>query len=537
MGKAKLERMTGLALDSVTPLLLPWTPDPWGVLRPPVSVDAMRMSAQLAADTYEMNVQPWLDAGWRDVTIQVDGEITGGVEQDAADARPVDKLFSALKLRLVQQKLKQRTPLGQVTGALRQIDASDTGKALVMIHPADDGRYVVALSFMGTGEQLYDWFSNFRMSSEEGLHKGFLQLTRQFEDNEDSVTFPETAQELGLENLTLRHVLEEMRHPNSRFVLWLTGHSQGGALMQVYARRKIEQDGVLPRHIVGYGFASPSVATGTAVDAPGGYPLYHVINADDLVPRMGAMVHLGVLLQYRPDEAMRRACYRWAMDEQSLRDRALVQPIVNWMSTTPRCIETGVAVMHVLAQQSPEDVAESLGAVGLHPALLKVADLADQGVDRLLRYVGRRLSAAYVSIAGEEIDRRRIADLETMIAAVMAEIGVKRFMLTLSAFMVDPHAITFGRGVIPSYIYIVMKGMDVLEPMQWLRGAPPMILKAGRAEPVRDGLINRRRLPTLRQNRRGRSISAQRGRNDTRHRAVTPVQGSLRPGETMILHK
>ncbi|MBR4081270.1 MAG: hypothetical protein IKK21_05755 [Clostridia bacterium] len=537
MAKAKQMRVSGVSLDNVTPLLLPWLPDAWGMLRPPVSVDAMRMSAQLAADTYAMNVEPWLQAGWRDVTIQLDGELTGGVEQEVTGTTAVDKLFSALKLRLVQSRLKQRNAIGQVTGALRQIDGSDTGKALVMIHPAPDGRYVVAVSFMGTGEQLYDWFSNFRMSSEEGIHRGFLQLTRQFEDNEQSVVFPETAQELGLETLTLRHILEEMRHPNSRFVLWLSGHSQGGALMQVYCRRKIEEDGVLPQHIVGYGFASPTVATGTAVNAPGNYPLYHVINADDLVPRMGAAVHLGVLLQYRPDDAMRRACYTWAMDETSLHDRGLVKPIVDWMTSTPRCIETGVAYINALAGQNSADVAESLGAVGLPPALMKVADIAELGVDRLLRYAGRRLAAAYQSISGEEISRARIADMEAMITSVMDEIGVKRFALTLADFLTDPHTINSTRTTSPAYLYIVQYAMDALEPMQWLRGAPPMMLRAGRAQPERTGLNNRRRLPALRQIRRGRSITALRGRTDTRHHAAAPVQGSLRVGETMILHK
>ena len=82
MAKAKQMRVSGVSLGNVTPLLLPWLPDAWGMLRPPVSVDAMRMSAQLAADTYAMNVEPWLQAGWRDVTIQLDGELTGEVWED-----------------------------------------------------------------------------------------------------------------------------------------------------------------------------------------------------------------------------------------------------------------------------------------------------------------------------------------------------------------------------------------------------------------------------------------------------------------------
>lgn len=49
---------TGVPLGDVTPLLLPWARDPWGALRPPVSVEAMRLSAELAAATYHMDIEP-----------------------------------------------------------------------------------------------------------------------------------------------------------------------------------------------------------------------------------------------------------------------------------------------------------------------------------------------------------------------------------------------------------------------------------------------------------------------------------------------
>lgn len=53
---------TGVPLGDVTPLLLPWARGPWGALRPPVSVEAMRLSAELAAATYHMDIEPWVQA-------------------------------------------------------------------------------------------------------------------------------------------------------------------------------------------------------------------------------------------------------------------------------------------------------------------------------------------------------------------------------------------------------------------------------------------------------------------------------------------
>ena len=162
-----------------------------------------------------MSVDRWVQAGWRDVTIQVDGSLTEGVDADAG------WLKSRWRLHRVRSRIRQRNPIGQVMGAIRQKDKSDTGKVLVMLHPAPEGRYVVAISFMGTGGRFYDWFSNFRMTSEDGVHRGFLQLTEQFEANETDILFPDTAKELGLERLSLRHILQEAKNPGSRFILWL----------------------------------------------------------------------------------------------------------------------------------------------------------------------------------------------------------------------------------------------------------------------------------------------------------------------------
>ena len=226
--------LTGVDLSQTASLLLPWTHDPWGKLRPPLSEEALCMSAELASAAYGMAIEPWVESGWRDVTIQVDGELTA--------LPPNNPLSAEWRKYWVRARLKPVSALGQMLGALRLSSSNNTtGKAVVMLHPALDGRYVVAVGFMGTGSRFYDWFSNFRMTTQDGMHRGFLELARQFEANEEKISFPETAEELGLEKLTLRDILQNMRSPNSRFVLWVCGHSQGAAMMQVYAHLKMNE--------------------------------------------------------------------------------------------------------------------------------------------------------------------------------------------------------------------------------------------------------------------------------------------------------
>lgn len=504
--------ITGVALGNVAPLLLSWAQDPFGALRPPLSVEAMRLSAELAGGTYTMAVDRWMQAGWRDVTIQVDGELSR-LRRDAPWLKNQWRLYQA------RSKIRQRNPIGQVMGAIRQKEKSDTGKAVVMLHPAPDGRYVVAISFMGTGSRFYDWFSNFRMTSERGIHRGFLQLARQFEDNEEQILFPETAKALGLETLSLRQILQEARHPGSRFVIWLSGHSQGAALMQVYALMKIQEDGVLPRNMLGYGFASPSVASGSAIHEPSAFPLYHIINSDDLVPRMGAMVHLGLCLTYPADEVLRQRCYALPMDEASLQLRREIMPLLRRMTDTPTSMEVAAGFLMELAEHSAEELAEVITVLDTRFPLRRLLNAADSRADKLVRMILRRLDAANRSITGRPIDRQGMAQAADEIRQIVARIGLKRLADTMKQMMGAAHGIRARHGMLEPYAFIVLHGTEQLVPSVWVAGDPPrrrsavQSLLAGEAE----HLICRRRSVPKRRAPRVPRRHAPHPRQDTRH--------------------
>lgn len=520
-------------LSNVACLTLPWVEDVWGGLRPPVSVEAAQLSAKLAEATYSMDIEKWLQAGWQDATILLDGELT-------PIRRNEGWLGKHLRERRVHARLHQHGALGEVLGTLRQAGESDTCKALVMMHPAPEGRWVVAVSFMGTGARLYDWVSNFRMTSQEGMHRGFLQLTRQFERCEERIAFPDTARELGLRRLTLRQVLQEMQHPNSRFTLWLTGHSQGGALTQVYAHRKMRGDKVLARNIIGYGFASPSVMTGTAVGSPAAYPLYHIQNGDDVVPRCGAQVHLGVCLTYPSDEALRQRCYNWPEDTLSMRARACAAPILDRMTDTAACIESAVACLNVISKGTAADVWNVLGLAGSFP-LGRVVAAAD--VDGMMRTARRHLTMAYQSITGRPLDQERVAEFMGEIRAAARQVGLRAFGAAIRQWMGASHSISteLPGGRVGAYHYIVNNGIEELIPSCWLAGDPPIRLLGARREALaRVGeaempiLVVRRREKTERRVHRGLRYRDPRPRKDTRHHPVTAERGAIRVGEKLL---
>lgn len=470
MAQAVPGPVTGVDLRLTEALLCPWMADPWGRLRPPVSLTALQMSAELSAACQSLNVTPWLRAGWRDVTVQVDGEL-------APLEREWRSLAAKLQRSMLRAKMRGVNPLTQLTGMLREREAASTGKAVVMLRPAQGGRYVVAICFMGTGTRFYDWFSNFRISTPEGIHEGFSQLTDQFEGNEAHIEFPETAREMGLERLTLAHILQEARSPHSRFLIWLSGHSQGGAVMQVYARRKLLEDGVYPQNLLGWGFASPSVATGQAAENPEGYPLYHVHNSDDLVPRCGAAVHLGVCLVYPADEALRRACYGWPRDEASVQARLAVRPLVRQMVDTPGCIVQLAALLTVLQQCPAKEIAQALGVEDSPPAtkLLERFDLR-----ALLAGLLRRMQAAYLSVTGQALPQEKLEASVTLTREILRQTGMKAFAGAMGQLLRYPHRMSArenGDFATP-YTWIARHGAAQLKPYIWQSGPSPWRMAA-----------------------------------------------------------
>ena len=262
---------------------------------------AAALSLQLASLAYTLDLDPWREDGWQDVSYHIDNKLLSG---DAANASGgLSGVISEYRQFMSRFKARSTNIINQVLGTVRNREESDTCKAVVMIKKAGLNRYLVAIGFMGTGKRVYDWLANIRIHNEEGMHQGTLQLTRRFEENLPEIVFPETARELGLEKLTLQDILQECRRTDSRFKIWMAGHSQGGGVMQLFAYRMIS-GGVLRSNMIGYGFASPSVLFGNSKMDVQSLPLFHLINEDDLVPRLGARVHVGQCLLYRPTMEM-----------------------------------------------------------------------------------------------------------------------------------------------------------------------------------------------------------------------------------------
>lgn len=509
--------MTGVRLDDVSPLLAPWTLGPFGQLMPPLSAQAAQLSVELANTAYLLDTAAWQAAGWRDVTIQMENHLQGETEAEPEAGGVRGKVVSFIQHHFGHREDGKPTKIGAMTGALRQFHhESDTGKVLVMIRPDGNGRFVVAIGFMGTN-YAYDWIANLRMQIEDGMHQGFLQLTRQFEHNEAEINFPETAEELGLERLTLADILTEAQRADSRFTIWLVGHSQGGAVVQLYMHRKLRMDGVHPRNMVGYAFAAPRVATGLVDATPSAYPLYLIENSEDIVPRSGALMHFGMRLIYQADSGMRDACYSWLEEGMPAIYRELAKPFMAGMTDMPRILERVDSYLRVLEEMQMGDNVESMDWLPwLKTPAKHLASVADAGVDAMIKRVRHYGEEAYVNITGHPMSEERLAADRRAAQAFIHLVGVRPSASAMAQLMMAAHTIGCKPGAqYAVYPYITLFGMDRLCPAIWRSGVTPVEV---RIDAPGSGSIHVRRAPKRVQNR---AIRRPRG-------GVAPVRGDVK---------
>ena len=469
-----LGSITRADLSKLDSLYASFVPDSFYRQRPPLSHEALDLSLELAAMTYDLELDEWMAAGWTDVSIQIDNTLQSGVTRgESASGIQMHTLLNSWKLYRAKSALREANPIAQMMGALRQREKSDTIKAVTMLHKLENGRYLVAIGFMGTGTRFYDWFSNFRFTVEDGFHKGFSQLTEHFEESAPRILFPDTAAELGLAQLTLEDILLEMTTADSRFSLWMAGHSQGGAVMQVFCHRLIHQWGVLPQNMVGYGFASPTVATGLPIYDPAGYPLYHVLNSDDVVPRVGALLHLGLCLQYDANGAFRETAYFYSGDPKARKE---LQNFVDGMTNSLAFMEQNVAFFRCLLEEKADESLASLidkkwTIAPIEWALNFAGDKLHEALLSMIRYI----ETAHTSLTGQGLNPKRVAELQEQIRPTIKGLSVRQLLGGLNDLLLPAHHITQAHNTAApgAYAHIVLHNQQDLHPFIWVKRTIP----------------------------------------------------------------
>jgi len=288
--------------------------------------------------------------------------------------------------------------------------------------------------------------------------------------NGDEIVFPAAAQALGLEKLTLNDVFASMRSLSSPFRLWMAGHSQGAAVMQVLAHRLMNERGVLAQNMLGYGFASPTVATGRFVYDPAAYPLYHFLNRDDPVTRLGALVHLGLCLEYQPDDVFRGAYYGLSAQPEDEALREKFRFMIDGMQDMPSALLHLAALTSVLAEEKgAEGMNELLTSWWAIPAVDKVLWRAgDRAMDALDQFLGSAQDA-YLALTGHEMNERELAALRQRMRPLVSQTPLRRLTDVVNELGAAPHRLSDGGT--GAYAAIVLFKLDELHPFIWIKAS------------------------------------------------------------------
>ncbi|NLO85700.1 MAG: lipase family protein [Clostridiales bacterium] len=463
--------ITGCDLSELSSLVCPFERDPFYRLRPPFSKEAAELSLELASMTYTLELDPWMEAGWNDFSIQIDDSLQSGiVHNSSASGERMQSLISSLGLLRARVALREVNPVAQIMSAFRQREKSDTIKAVCMMHELEGGQFLLAIGFMGTGKRFYDWISNFRFTTEEGFHKGFHQLCMYFEEGAQSIIFPKTASALELEKLTLGDILSEMKSGSSRFRLWMAGHSQGSAVMQIYTHRLMTDWGVLPQNMVGYGFASPTVATGRLLYDPASYPLYHILNSDDLVPRMGALLHLGMCLNYAATDELRDSVYHLSTLPADIAVRNTLAPYYAHMVDMSSLLLYSTAFLECLAEEKGEESLSSLiSKKWAIPAIDRVLMMAGDKAQNWLSRLIVNTQNGHIELMGEPLDEAELSKIKESMRPIVRAVPMRRLLTAVASYGVPPHHImTNEQKNEGAYAYIVKNGLSTLQPFIWL---------------------------------------------------------------------
>ena len=447
-----------LETGDLSPLLEDGRTDPFGYPRPPLDSRVIRLAAQMASSAYALDAEPFLASGWQDVCAQLGPKVTDGVSLSADGLRA---------LRGAQRRLGQ-SRRGLIN--LREWRSRGGVKTVVMLNRLPDGRFLVAISFLGS-IQLDDWVANFDMVTEGGIHRGFLRRAMAFEEAEESIDFPQAAEQLGVKRLSLRQAVEACARDGSPFRLFLTGHSLGAAVMQVYVHQLLTRRGVRRELVQGVGFASPTVMRAGAVEDPADWPLCHVLNSDDCIPRLGAQIHLGLCLRYPADDNLRAACYRFPQDRISRTAQTILQPLLDMVKDTASGIAVCCGVVEAVKDGQPADFLPAVrNLTERWPVVQRIADAGDVQGDRLLAFAIRRMKAVSASASGHKADPMVQHTARIRFRAAVDLQGYQGALNTLVSLSGQPHAMRRPEGEEAVYTWIACRPLNCFTPFVWEPG-------------------------------------------------------------------
>ncbi len=439
--------------------------------------EAARFGLELAQLAYDFEVGQWLEAGWTDITIQVNSRLFSGVRSSQEANSWRQQALNLVLPRLAHHFKALANPVAEIRGLLKQEQDLETGKAIVLLKPDGEGRFTIAIGFMGTGKRAQDWLGNMRFLHEDHLHEGFSAIARQFMENEEDIHFPTAALALGLPDLTLKDVLSQCQKEDSPFRLVMAGHSQGAAVLQVWTWRKM-REGIKREYLNGFGYAAPVVASGF-MEEDYACPLTLFLAEDDVFTRVGLKHHIGRAYRLAADKVFRATCYG-KYEENPL--FLAVLDLFHRLSGTQVGLLFCLGYLKSLSALPEKVIMESLATFLEKPWAESLAELpvkAEEWSSKLIMQGSNAFSRFYLDVTGEDPIEEEVEEMNALIAPIMAQYGAIAFSQMLVKALHLTHSLVNrepGLADHAPYSYLVVRGFNDLVPVE------PLIVEPASAQ-------------------------------------------------------
>lgn len=151
------------------------------------------------------------------------------------------------------------------------------------------------------------------------------------------------------------------------------------------------------------------------------FPIYNIINSDDVVPRVGAQVRLGVDCVFYPDDAFRQAYYPVKPESRAAFER--MQFVASQVRETSDAFCWCVAMLRLLSGDGSEgDADEWLAALFPHASLLQRLNLRPAEVADF--FMGK-LRTSCLTLCGHAPDESLCRRYEEMMRTFAQELGTR----------------------------------------------------------------------------------------------------------------
>ncbi|MDO5021930.1 MAG: hypothetical protein Q4E07_01155 [Eubacteriales bacterium] len=416
----------------------------------------MELGLELSKLSYSLDMSDWIEDGWFDISIKIRNKIYGGIASFEEKNRLRSAFYNTLVPKIAKASSDNIITAGkQLSTLIDDPYSTERGRSVVLVKRLSSKKYVIAIGFAGTGKNFLSWLSNFGFEHDDGLHAGFNRIAEEFIADAESINFSTVAKELGLKKISLKDIFISIKSPDSPFKVFLAGHSQGAAVLQIMAL-KLTLEGAYHKNITAYGFAPPSTAL-NSFSVPQ-IPVYLVANQDDVFAKTGLEKHIGNYYLYKNSKEMREQCYGERLNNPLFKN---IIDNLNSIQTTDEALLLFIAFMYALSYLPKEELNRASDEMG---GIWKLPFLPDETPFNSTLLMRSFFRNRYKVLTGQEPDTKKLLPLALEEYKIIKRHGAVNVFNTAVAAIRATHSlhVKSEEKLLSCYAYILKSGFNEL---------------------------------------------------------------------------